>query len=62
MRSKFFYLCVIVAALLISACGKSDADLSKSVNEKLSAEKISGVTVAVNNGVATLTGEVAILR
>jgi hyperosmotically inducible protein len=59
MRSIFFYLCVIVAALLISACGKSDADLSKSVNEKLSAEKISGVTVAVNNGVATLTGEVA---
>jgi osmotically-inducible protein OsmY len=43
----------------MSACGKSDADLTKAATDKLAAEKVTGVTVAVKDGVATLTGEVA---
>ena len=45
--------------LFAAACGKSDAELTKKVNEKLAAEKISGISVSVNSGVATLNGEVA---
>lgn len=41
------------------ACGKSDADLQKAVQDKLTADKVTGVTVAVKDGVATLSGEVA---
>lgn len=58
MKIKFLTVLSIAIALFIGACGKSDADLSKAVTEKLAAEKITGVTVAVNLGVATLTGEV----
>ncbi len=49
----------IAIALFMSACGKSDADLQKAVQDKLAADKVTGVTVAVKDGVATLTGEVA---
>lgn len=59
MKTKFFTILTLAVALLLSACGKSDADLQKAVSEKLSADKVSGVTVAVKGGVATLTGEVA---
>ena len=59
MKIKFLTVLTIAIALFISACGKSDADLTKAVNEKLAADKITGVTVAVKDGVATLTGEVA---
>jgi osmotically-inducible protein OsmY len=59
MRRKIIYLCLFAAALFAAACGKSDADLAKAVNEKLAAEKVSGVTVSVKGGVATLSGEVA---
>jgi osmotically-inducible protein OsmY len=46
--------------MFMAACGgKSDADLQKAVNDKLAADKVTGVTVAVKDGVATLTGEVA---
>lgn len=46
--------------MAVGACGgKSDADLAKAVNDKFAAEKITGVTVAVKDGVATLSGEVA---
>ena len=58
MKIKFLTVLTIAIALFISACGKSDADLTKAVNEKLAADKITGVTVAVKDGVATLTGEV----
>lgn len=60
MKIKFLTIFTIAVALFISACGgKSDADLTKAINDKLAAEKITGVTVAVKDGVATLTGEVA---
>lgn len=59
MRIKFLTVLSIAIALFIGACGKSDADLAKAVNDKLAAEKLTGVTVAVKDGVATLTGEVA---
>lgn len=43
----------------MSSCGKGDADLMKAATDKLTADKVTGVTVAVKDGVATLTGEVA---
>jgi hyperosmotically inducible periplasmic protein len=45
--------------LFLAGCGKSDADLTKAVNEKITAAGVTGVTATVNKGVATLTGEVA---
>jgi hypothetical protein len=49
---------LVAIALTLSACwGKSDADLQKAAAEKTKA--VAGVTVAVKDGVATLTGEVA---
>ncbi|NOT48832.1 MAG: BON domain-containing protein, partial [Acidobacteria bacterium] len=59
MKIKFLTVLTIAIALFISACGKSDADLAKAVTDKLAADKVTGVTVAVKDGVATLTGEVA---
>lgn len=50
---------MLAVALFMSACGKSDADLQKAATDKLAADKVAGVTVAVKDGVATLTGEVA---
>ncbi|HEX3101390.1 MAG TPA: BON domain-containing protein [Pyrinomonadaceae bacterium] len=59
MKVKFFTVLMLAVALFMSACGKSDADLTKAATDKLTADKITGVTVAVKDGVATLTGEVA---
>lgn len=59
MKTKYLALITITAALLLSACGKSDADLQKAASDRLTADKVTGVTVAVKDGVATLTGEVA---
>ena len=59
MKIKFLTVLSIAIALFIGACGKSDADLTKAVQDKLVADKVTGVTVAVKDGVATLTGEVA---
>jgi hyperosmotically inducible periplasmic protein len=59
MKIKFLTIFAIAIALFISACGKSDADLKSAVDAKLAADKVTGVTVAVTGGVATLTGEVA---
>ncbi len=51
---------MLAVALFLSACGgKSDADLQKAASDKLTADKVAGVTVAVKDGVATLSGEVA---
>ena len=58
MKIKVFTVLTLAVALFLIACGKNDADLQKSVTDKLAAEKITGVTVAVKDGVATLTGEV----
>ncbi|MBX7053480.1 MAG: BON domain-containing protein [Pyrinomonadaceae bacterium] len=59
MKIKALTLLTLALALFVSACGKSDADLQKAVQDKLAADKVTGVTVAVKDGVATLTGEVA---
>jgi len=59
MKIKFITVLTIAIALFVSACGKSDADVQKGVTEKLAAAGVTGVTVAVKDGVATLTGEVA---
>jgi hyperosmotically inducible periplasmic protein len=59
MKVKVFTVLTLACALFMMACGKSDADLQKAAADKLAAEKVIGVTVAVKDGVATLTGEVA---
>ncbi|MCC6327554.1 MAG: BON domain-containing protein [Acidobacteria bacterium] len=59
MKIKFLTILSIAIAMFAVACGKSDADLQKAVQDKLAADKVTGVTVAVKDGVATLSGEVA---
>ena len=59
MKVKVFTVLTLAFALFMMACGKSDADLQKAATDKLTADKVVGVTVAVKDGVATLTGEVA---
>lgn len=59
MKVKAFTVLTLVAALFLGACGKSDADLTKAATDKLAADRVTGVTVAVKDGVATLSGEVA---
>ena len=59
MRAKFLTVLMLAIAVMAAACGKSDADLTKSVNDKLKADGVTGVTATVKDGVATLTGEVA---
>jgi hyperosmotically inducible protein len=59
MKVKFLTVLTIAVALFMSACGKSDADLTKAVTDKLAADKVTGVTATVKDGVATLSGEVA---
>lgn len=59
MKVKFLTFLALAAALFMLGCGKSDADLKKAVDDKLAADKVTGLTVAVNSGAATLTGEAA---
>lgn len=59
MKIKFLTVLCMAAAMFLAACGKSDADLKKAVEDKLKADNVAGVTVAVKDGAATLTGEVA---
>ncbi|MEO8572756.1 MAG: BON domain-containing protein [Pyrinomonadaceae bacterium] len=59
MKIKFLTVITLAAVAFLAACGKSDADIQKAVAAKLAADSVTGVTVAVNGGVATLSGEVA---
>lgn len=59
MDIKLLSIPTLAFALLLSACGKSDAELTKAVTDKLAADKVAGVTATVKDGVAKLTGEVA---
>ena len=59
MKIKVITVVTLSLALFLSGCGKSDADLQKAAADKLAADNISGVTVAVNDGVASLSGQVA---
>jgi hyperosmotically inducible periplasmic protein len=59
MKIKFLTIITLAVVAFMAACGKSDADIQKAVAAKLAADNVSGVTVAVNGGVATLSGQVA---
>jgi Predicted periplasmic or secreted lipoprotein len=59
MKIKFLTILTIAAVMFMAACGKSDADVQKAVQAKLTADGVTGVTVAVKDGIATLSGEVA---
>jgi osmotically-inducible protein OsmY len=59
MKIKFLTVITLAVVAFMAACGKSDADIQKAVAAKLAADNVSGVTVTVNGGVATLSGEVA---
>lgn len=59
MKTRTLVFLTAGLMLFFAACGKSDADLQKAVAAKLASDNVSGVTVAVKDGVATLTGEVA---
>lgn len=59
MKVKILTVFSLAIVMFAAACGKSDADVQKAVAAKLAADNVSGVTVAVKDGVATLTGEVA---
>ena len=59
MKAKFLTVLMLAIAVMAAACGKSDADISKAVTDKLKADGVSGVTATVKDGVVTLTGEVA---
>ena len=59
MKIKLFTVLALAVALFVSACGgKSDTDIQKAANDKLVADKISGITASVKDGVVTLTGDV----
>ncbi len=58
MTIKFITLFTLAATLFLSACGKSDADLQKAAEDRLAADKLTGVSVVVKEGVAVLTGDV----
>ena len=59
MKFKFITILCLAFALFLSACGgKSDADLQKAA-ETAAKAKAPTATVAVKDGVVTLTGEVA---
>ncbi len=57
MKFKFITVLSLAVVLLLSACGKSDADLQKAADTAVKA-KAPTATVVVKDGVATLTGVV----
>ena len=59
MRVKLLTVFSLVMLLMAASCGKKDADIQKAAQDKLTAEHVTGATVNVKDGVATLTGEVA---
>jgi len=58
IRSTGLLALALVLAVVAGACGKKDVDIQKSVQDKLTADGVTGVTATVKDGVATLTGEV----
>lgn len=59
MKAKFLTVLMLAISIMAAACGKSDADITTAVNDKLKADGVTGVTATVKDGVVTLTGEVA---
>jgi hyperosmotically inducible periplasmic protein len=58
-KLSLLVLTALVLSVFAAACGKKDADIQKAVQDKLTADGVSGVTASVKDGVATLSGEVA---
>jgi len=58
IRSTGLLALALVLAVVAGACGKKDVDIQKSVQDKMTADGVTGVTATVKDGVATLTGEV----
>lgn len=58
MKLKFITILSLSFILLLSACGKSDADL-QAASAKAAKEKAPTATVVVKDGVATVTGVAA---
>ena len=58
MKVKFLTFLMLAVAMMAAACGKSDADIAKAVNDKLTADGVHGVTATAKDGVVTLSGEV----
>jgi|GEM_PF-5218924 len=58
MKIKFLSVLTLGSLFALASCASSDTDLQKAASDKLSADSISGVAVAVKDGTATLTGEV----
>lgn len=60
MKIKFLTVLSLAVVLLLGACGgKSDAELQAAADKAVKADSdLSGVTVSVKDGVATVTGEV----
>ena len=57
---KVFSAITIAATLALSSCAPKDADIQKNVEEKLKTNQSTATTVVmVNDGVATLSGELA---
>ena len=59
MKTILVFLCLALALTFAACGGKSDADLKTAVENQLKTANVTGVTVDVKDGVATLKGEVA---
>jgi hypothetical protein len=59
MKTILVFLCLALALTFAACGGKSDADLKTAVENQLKTDNVTGLTVDVKDGVATLKGEVA---
>ena len=59
LKLRVSIVLAVTVAVVFVACGKKDADVQKAVQDKLTADNVTGVTATVKDGVATLSGEVA---
>jgi osmotically-inducible protein OsmY len=57
-KVSVFIVLALALAVVSAACGKKDTDIQKAVQDKLTADGVTGVTATVKDGVATLSGEV----
>src|ERR1044072_4488031 len=57
--TKFLFSILLMSSMFIMGCGPKDADIKASVEEKLktNTDMTGPMTVAVNDGVVTITGE-----
>jgi len=60
MKIGLYIVALFVSALavMVVACGESDMDIQRAVQDKLNADGVTGVTATVKEGATTLTGTV----